>query len=274
MGFLAAILSTPCSFGILAVVFVWAQTQPPLLATTTMMVIGLGMAAPYAILTSMPALLKRLPRAGKWMEIFKQALGFVLLIIAVKMIKAVPKDSRIDLAYFAVVLSFCVWMWGSWVSFGSKMSRKLIIRGIAVAIVIAAWLFFFTPERIDWNEYDAGLIKTAQAQKRPVLIKFTADWCTNCEIVDKIVYKRKDIAELIEQKHVLAIKADTTLNSHPATLALANIYHEPGVVPLNILNIPGKEKPIKWHGIFFADELKKSLQELTYNEKNGKKSKD
>jgi len=274
MGFLAAILSTPCSFGILAVAFVWAQTQSPLLATTTMMVIGLGMAAPYAILTSMPALLKRLPKAGRWMEIFKQALGFILLIIAVKMIKAVPKDSRIDLAYFAVVLSFCVWMWGSWVSFGSTLSRKLIIRAIAVVIIIAAWFFFFTPERIDWNEYDAGLIKTAQAQKRPVLIKFTADWCTNCEIVDKVVYKRKDIAELIEQKHVLAIKADTTSINHPATLALANIYHEPGVVPLNILNIPGKEKPIKWHGIFFADELKKSLQELTYNEKNGKKSKD
>src|SRR4030042_2039663 len=33
MGFLAAVLSTPCSFGILAAAFAWAQTQPLLPAT-------------------------------------------------------------------------------------------------------------------------------------------------------------------------------------------------------------------------------------------------
>lgn len=274
MGFLAAILSTPCSFGILTVAFVWAQAQPRLLATTAIMVIGLGMAAPYAILTTMPGLLKRTPRAGKWMELFKQALGFLLLIIAVKMIKAVPEESRINLAYFAVILSFCIWMWGSWVSFGTKLFRKLTIRGIAVIVVIIAWFFFLTPERIDWQKYDTNIVEAAKAEQRPVLIKFTAGFCTNCEIVDKVVYRRKDIAELIEQKQVLAIKADTTKINAPATLALKNIYNEPGVVPVSILLIPGEKELIRWHVIFFADELKKALQNLTSGKTNGEKSKE
>jgi thiol:disulfide interchange protein len=262
MGFLAAILSTPCSFGILTVAFVWAQAQPRLLATTAIMVIGLGMAAPYAILTSMPGLLKRMPRAGKWMEYFKQALGFLLLIIAIKMIKAVPQENRFNLVYFAVVLSFCIWMWGTWVSYGTKLFRKLTIRGIAVVIVIAAWFFFFTPERIDWQEYDTDVVNAALAEQRPVLIKFTADFCTNCEIIDKLVYKRKDIAKLIKQNQVLAIKANTTKIDSEAARALKNIYNEPGAVPVSVLRIPGEKEPIKWHKIFFADELKEALQNI------------
>jgi thiol:disulfide interchange protein len=260
MGFLAAILSTPCSFGILTVAFVWAQGQSLPLGTLAIMVIGLGMAAPYAILTTMPGWLKRLPRAGRWTELFKQALGFVLLIIAVKLVKAVPDASKINLLYFAVVLSFCVWMWGTWVTYGAKISRKLLVRGIAALLVISAFWFFFKPELVDWQDYNPALIESAKSEQKPVIIKFTAGWCTNCEFVDKFVYQRKDIAKLIDNKGVLAIKADTTEANQPATLDLKNIYNE--AVPVTILFLPGREEPIRLHDLFFDDELRELLEEL------------
>jgi len=261
MGFLAAILSTPCSFGILTVAFVWAQGQPLFLGTLAIMVIGLGMAAPYAILTSMPGWSKRLPRGGRWMELFKQTLGFVLLIIAVKLIKAAPAENRINLLYFAVVLSFCIWIWGTWVTYGSKLSRKLLVRGIAVLLVVLSFWFFFRPELVDWQDYDPASIASAKSQQKPVLIKFTADWCTNCEVVDKFVFMRKDIAKLIDKKGVLAIKGDTTKASQPATLDLSNIYKEPGV-PVTMLFLPGETEPIRLRELFFADELKTLLESL------------
>ncbi|MHC4572654.1 MAG: protein-disulfide reductase DsbD family protein, partial [Planctomycetota bacterium] len=133
MGFLAAILSTPCSFGILAAAFAWAQGQHLALGTFAILVIGVGMALPYAILTSVPGLLKRLPRAGRWMELFKQAIGFVLLVIAVKLIAALPEVRRTGVMYFAVILGFCVWMWGGWVGYNTPAVRKWLIRIIAVA---------------------------------------------------------------------------------------------------------------------------------------------
>jgi thiol:disulfide interchange protein DsbD len=261
MGFLAAILSTPCSFGILTVAFVWAQGQSLPLGTLAIMVIGLGMAVPYAILTSMPGWLRHLPRAGRWMELFKQALGFVLLIIAVKLIKAVPDVSKINLLYFAVILSFCIWMWGTWVTYGTKISRKLLVRGIAALLVISAFWFFFKPELVDWQEYNSALIESAKSQQKPVLIKFTADWCTNCEVVDRFVYQRKDIAKLIDQKGVLAVKGDTTKTNQPATIDLKNIYNEPGV-PVTVLLLPGGKEPIRLHELFFDDELRELLQKL------------
>ena len=263
-GFLAAILSTPCGFGILAFAFGWAQAQHWLLATVVIMVIGVGMAVPYAILTSTPGLLKHLPKPGKWMELFKQGIGFVLLIIAVKLIGALPQIYRTNVLYFAVVLGFCIWMWGGWVSFNTKPARKWIIRITAVIIVFAAgWVFLPTPagEPIPWQDYDATVIDSALAEGRPVLIKFTADWCLSCQTVDKIVYHRKDIAKLIEEKAVLAVKADTTAKDYPATLALKNKYNEPGV-PVSIFFMPGAEEPVKFHEIFFAGKLKELLQKL------------
>jgi thiol:disulfide interchange protein len=261
MGFLAAILSTPCSFGILTVAFVWAQGQPLFLGTLAIMVIGLGMAAPYAILTSMPGWSKRLPKGGRWMELFKQTLGFVLLIIAVKLIKAAPAENRINLLYFAVVLSFCVWIWGTWVTYGSKLSKKILIRGIAVLLVILSFWFFFRPELVDWQDYDSALIESARSKKTPVLVKFTADWCTNCEIVDKFVFGRKDVAKLIDKKGVLAVKGDTTKATQPATHDLSNVYKEPGV-PVTLLFLPGETEPVRLHDLFFANELKALLEKL------------
>ena len=263
-GFLAAILSTPCGFGILAFAFGWAQAQHWLLATVVIMVIGVGMAVPYAILTSIPGLLKHLPKPGQWMELFKQGIGFVLLIIAVKLIGALPQIYRTNVLYFAVVLGFCVWMWGGWISFNTKPARKWIIRITAILIVFTAgWVFLPTPagELIPWQDYNDAVIDTALAQERPVLIKFTADWCLSCQAVDKVVYHREDIAKLIEEKAVLAIKADTTAKDYPATLALKNKYNEPGV-PVTILFIPGAEEPVKFHEIFFAGKLKELLEKL------------
>jgi len=276
MGFLAAVLSTPCSFGILAAAFAWAQAQALLPATVAIMIIGVGMAAPYAVLTSMPGLLKRLPKSGRWMELFKQAIGFVLLIIAIKLIEALPETRRIGVLYFAVVLAFCVWMWGGWVGYNTKLLRKWLVRILsAVLAITAGWIFLPAPagELIEWQRYDAASIEAALKQERPVLIEFTANWCLSCKTVEKIVYSRKDIADLIEQKGVLAIRADTTEKDFPATLALKNVYNEPGV-PVSMLFVPGEKEPIRWRGILFADELEKSLKELSDRRKDGNNSKD
>jgi thiol:disulfide interchange protein len=268
MGFLAAVLSTPCSFGILAAAFAWAQTQNLPLGTIAIMVIGLGMALPYAILTSMPGLLNRLPKAGQWMELFKQAIGFILLFIAIKLIAALPEARRTSVLYFGVVLAFCVWMASCWVSYNTKPLRKWLIRFIAVVLVVTGgWIFLPAPaaELIPWQPYDAAAIEAANSDSRPVLIKFTADWCWNCEVVEKVVFGRKDIAGLIEQKNVLAIKADTTLENYPASLDLKNKYKEPGV-PVTILHIPGEQKPARFNAIFFAKKLKGMLEKLPSKE--------
>jgi len=166
--------------------------------------------------------------------------------------------------YFAVVLCFCIWMWSGWVTYSTKTLRKWFVRTIAVLLAVTAgWAFLPAPaaELIQWQDYDDAAIETAVVEARSVLIKFTADWCLSCQVVDKVVYRRKDIVNLIEQKNVLAIKADTTLDHYPAAIALKNKYEEPGV-PVTILHIPGEKEPMRLREIFFAKKLKQILQEL------------
>jgi thiol:disulfide interchange protein DsbD len=265
MGFLAALLSTPCSFAILTAAFAWAQTQRLPLATLAIMLIGIGMATPYAILTSMPSLLKYLPKPGRWTELFKQAMGFVLLIVAAWLLAALPVPRRAPILYFGVILAFCLWMWGGWVSFSAPAARKWTVRIIAlvIAVLAGAWLLPAPePMHIGWQEYDAASINKAISEQKPVLIDFMADWCLTCKAVEKTVYSRKDIADLIEQRGVLAIKGDTTLEDSPATLDLKNVYHEPGV-PVSILLLPGREEPVRFHGLVIGKKLKEALENLS-----------
>jgi thiol:disulfide interchange protein len=261
MGFLAALLSTPCSGALLAAAFVWAQTQHLLIGTIAIMMIGVGMAIPYLILTSVPGLLSKMPKPGGWMEKVKLGLGFLLLLIAVKFFKAIPDNMKVSVLYYAVILSMCAWVWG-WVNYTTAKARRRITRLIAVVLAVAAGMWLLPPEKvlIDWQKYDSAAIEKHIEQGDPVLIKFDADWCFNCEIVKKFVYKKQDVADLIKQKGVTAFKGDTTTKEMPASVALEKKYNEPGV-PVTVLHLPGGvEKHLG--GLFNKDDLKEILNKL------------
>jgi len=268
MGFLAAVLSTPCSFAILTSVLAWAQTQPIPLATVTILLIGVGMAIPYVILTMIPRLLNQIPKPGRWMELFKHATGFILLGIAVKMLEAVPAEKIINILYYAVVLAVCVWLWGVCVSYDTPTAKKHSIRFIAVLLaLIFAFVLLTNPAKglISWQPYNADVIAKAQQNNQPVLIKFTADWCFSCKVLEKTVYANKTIAELIKRKGVLTIMADTTDYDMPATKALKGIYNQPAV-PVTVLLWPN-EKPVILAGNLIKGELLNNLQALSDAEK-------
>jgi len=264
MGFLAAVLSTPCSFAILTFVLAWAQTQPIPLATVTILLIGVGMSLPYVILTCIPGLLAKIPKPGRWMELFKHATGFVLLAIGVKLLEAVQPEKIIDVLYYAVVLAVCVWMWGVWVQYNTPKVKKLLIRLTAVALAVYFGFILLTGPKqaiIGWQPYDAEVIASAQKSGRPVLIDFTADWCLSCKILDKTVYSNTQIADLIKRKNVLAVRADTTRFDYPAAVALKEIYSEPAV-PVTVLLLPGNNTPVKLPGNLIGEKLRGYLQNL------------
>jgi thiol:disulfide interchange protein DsbD len=261
MGFLAALLSTPCSGALLAAAFVWAQSQDLVIGTVAILLIGVGMSIPYIVLTSVPGLLKKMPKPGGWMEKVKVWLGFLLLLIAVKFFKAVPDDMKINVLYYAVILSVCVWIWG-WVNYTTAKTRLRITRLVAVVLAVTAGMWLLPPEKvlIDWQEYDRAGIEELVEEGDPVLIKFDADWCFNCEIVYKLVYKNKEVADLLEQKGVVSFKGDTTTKEMPASVDLSGKYKETGGVPVTILRIDGET--ISLRGIFDKEDLIMKLNNL------------
>jgi thiol:disulfide interchange protein DsbD len=268
MGFFAGVLSTPCSGALLGFVLVWAQTQPLLVSSTAIVLMGVGMALPYAVLVLVPSLIDRIPKPGYWMDIFKKSTAFLLFFIAVKLtLAALPKDRLLNVLTYGIVFSFCTWMWGRWVDFSTPAFRRRMVRATAVVLAAGAGLWLLpVPGRsaetvIDWQPYDARVVQQAVAQNRPVLLDFMADWCTNCKIVDRKVYHDPDIARLIRTKNVLAVKADTTVIDYPATKDLQQIYGEPGNVPVNVILLPDGSQQ-KLRGIFDKGQLVQILNRL------------
>ncbi len=261
MGFFAGVLSTPCSGALLGFVLVWAQTQPLVVGGAAITLMGVGMALPYAVIVLIPSLLDRIPKPGHWMDIFKKSAGFLLFLIAVKLtLAALPKDRLLNVLKYGVVFSFCVWMWGKWVDFSTPASRRVVVRLAAMALAVATGFWLLPgPQQppgaaIDWKPYDAQAVQSAVSQRRPVLLKFTADWCTNCKVVEKRVYQDPDVVGIVQAKDVLAIKADTTLIDYPATKDLKAVYGEAGNVPVTIV-LPSDGPTEKLRGIFHKDEL-------------------
>ena len=265
MGFFAGVLSTPCSGAILGAVLVWAQTQHWAVSSIALILMGVGMALPYAILVSIPSLLNYVPKPGTWMENFKKTGGFLLLLIAIKFtLTALPKDQLINVLIYGVIFAFCVWMWGTWVGFNTPKGRKWTVRLVALVIAVGCgvWLLPATQSaQIDWQSYDAELVQKSIAQNQPVVIKFTADWCTNCKIVDKNVFRQPEIAALLKQKNIVTIKADTTQASYPAAKDMS-IFGETGSVPLTVLLNPKDQSMVKLRGIFTPEKFKQTIAEF------------
>ena len=265
MGFFAGVLSTPCSGALIGAVLVWAQTQLWYVSVAALILMGVGMALPYAILVSVPKLLDYVPKPGTWMEIFKKTGGFLLLLIAAKfMLAGLTKDHLLNVLLYGVIFAFAVWMWGTWVSFSTPAGKKWIVRLIALAIAVAAGVWLLPAPKqsqIDWQPYDPALVQTALEKNQPVLIKFTADWCTNCKIVDKNVYQNPEIAAFLTQKGFITVKADTTQESYQATVDYKAVFKEPGNIPNTILLNPDTKTITKIRGIFAPEELKQAISE-------------
>src|SRR5439155_23545002 len=78
-GALAVVLATPCTAPFLTSALGFAFAQSASMIVLVFSFVGLGLAAPYVVLSCNPALLKFLPKPGPWMQWFKVAMGFPML---------------------------------------------------------------------------------------------------------------------------------------------------------------------------------------------------
>ena len=112
---------------------------------------GLGLAAPYVLLSCNPALLKFLPKPGAWMEKFKIAMGFPMLATTVWLFNVASSSygkNVLWLGVFLVVVAFASWIFGEFVQRGR--SRKSVAAIIALLLLIGGYAFALEKE-LDWR---------------------------------------------------------------------------------------------------------------------------
>ena len=106
--------------------------------------VGLGLAAPYLLLSCQPSWLKFLPKPGAWMARFKVAMGFPMLATAV-WIFSLSLDyfgagAAFWLGALLVAIALVAWIWGEFVQRGSRQRGWAMVVSIALLTVTYCYI--------------------------------------------------------------------------------------------------------------------------------------
>ncbi|WP_412062842.1 protein-disulfide reductase DsbD family protein [Rubrivirga sp. IMCC45206] len=238
-GVLATVVASPCTAPFMAGALGFAVVQTAPVALAVFGALGVGMAAPYVLLSFQPALLARLPRPGPWMVTLRQVLAFPLLATAVWLVWVFGTlrdlDAAAVLLLALVVGALGAWAWGRWPS-GSP--RRALVAGratslLAVGAAIALAGASLAPESETWAAYDAAEVEALIAEGRPVFVDVTASWCLTCQVNKQTALASDAVEEAFAAHDVARIRADWT-DQNPAVTAFLDRFGRSGV-PLYVL---------------------------------------
>jgi thiol:disulfide interchange protein DsbD len=231
-GVLATVLATPCTAPLLGAALGFAFTQRPAIIVLMFLTVGLGLAAPYVVLSWAPAGLKFLPKPGPWMERLRVALGFPMLATAVWLWSLMPAYYGARswwLGIFLVVLALAGWVYGQFVQRGS--ARRGLGLAATLVLLLGGYLLIIegqlrwrspveesaaagslkeSPEGIDWQRWSPAAVLQARAAGRPVVVDFTADWCLTCQANKRFALEVPSVRAKLRAIQAVAFLGDYT----------------------------------------------------------------
>ncbi len=252
-GVLAVVLATPCSAPFLGTAVGFALASSPWVIALIFLVLGLGLAMPFVVLTMVPGAAKVLPKPGPWMLYFKQFLGFALLGTAIWLVWLIGQMAGVSgvarLLSFFLACGIGVWIFGL-VQFKSTSARRL---GLIFAVAIISITGFFTLRfdadagsdlQVDgtqsgplaWLEWSDDDVQAELASGRPVFVDFTADWCITCKVNLANVLEHPSVVAAVDEQNVAMFKADWTRRDDVIRSKLAE-FGKAGV-PLYLMYSP------------------------------------
>jgi thiol:disulfide interchange protein DsbD len=251
-GVLACVVAAPCTAPFMGTALGYALTQPAPLALAVFLMLGLGLAAPMALLALAPGLARRLPRPGAWMETFKQVLAFPLYLTAVWLFWVLGRQTGVDGLAVAliglVLLVFAAWLW----QHAGRRGGGGGVRVLALAVAVLAVLALALPQRLAPGlavaEATAGAevwspqrLAQLRSEGTPVLVNMTAAWCITCLANERMALSSAAFGQRLAQHGIAYLKGDWTRHDEVITDYLGQ-FGRAGV-PLYVLYPRGGGAP-------------------------------
>ena len=258
-GLLATVVATPCTAPFMGSALGFGLSQPKLQSLLVFTALGLGMSAPYLLLSASPRLLRFVPKPGPWMARFKELLAVPMLATVVFLCWLLGQQTGVDgmawlLAGF-IPVGLGAWVYGraSQAALEGRAHRAsmawagvLVAAGIALALARGTVPVEAVPgaaspvagQSLGWEPFSVERRDALLAQGTPVLIDFTASWCLSCQVNERVALSTPAVRAKLREHGVALLKADWTRRDDRITEALAS-YGRQGV-PLYVLY--GREK--------------------------------
>ncbi|WKZ69252.1 MAG: protein-disulfide reductase DsbD family protein [Melioribacteraceae bacterium] len=260
-GVTATVVATPCTAPFMGTALGFAIVQPPIVTMIIFTSLALGMAFPYLLLTIFPAWLKFLPKPGAWMETLKQFMGFPLVATVIWLVWVLGlqtgSDGVASLLMTLLLASLGVWIYGKWGTFNNKNSVKILSRIVTVVLIIAGLFFGISTTAssfnnyntitnntsgVQWEKFSQVRVDELRAEGRSIFIDFTAAWCLTCQVNERAAINKSEVIAKLNEKNVVALKADWTSRDDEITKALAKFGRNS--VPLYVIYSENLSEPL------------------------------
>lgn len=286
-GVITTILATPCTGPFMASALTWTVGQPPVRIYAVFVSIGLGMASPYLLIGAFPELVRFLPKPGAWMETFKQIMGFVLLGTVVYIF------TFIHWPYVVPTIGLLFGLWGScwWINRAPPTAQFALkarawLEALTFAVVI--WIVLFPgideilpgqysfgglydvmqgrydpgtgEDDLPWQPFSRPAFEQLTAERKTILIDFTADWCMTCKTLEKFVLNTPEVRRWVDENGVVTLHADWT-HREPEVTAMLELLGSKQVPVLAIFPAESPNRPMIFRGGYTQQTLLEALRE-------------
>ncbi|QLZ67936.1 protein-disulfide reductase DsbD [Legionella sp. PC1000] len=277
MGCLSTLILSPCvTAPLIGVLTYIAQSGNVLLGCLTLFVLGLGMGTPLLLIGTSAG--RWLPETGSWMNTIKALFGIFFIAAAIELI------SRIAPPLVSMILWACLLIFSGIYSGAltySATHREKFNQGVGLILLVYGFLILVGASMGATNplqpltiqsanaapaktqkEQNLSTIKQAiaNAQGKPVMLDFYADWCTSCKVMDATTFKDPRVQEALARFSV--IKIDVTKNNADDK-ALLNYFHVVAPPTFIFLDAQGNEiKGLKLVGEISASKFLNTLKKI------------
>jgi thiol:disulfide interchange protein DsbD len=238
-GVLASLVAAPCTAPFMGIAIGYAVTQPALLLIAILLALGLGLAAPYLVLSHWPLLQRWLPRPGAWMDVLKQALAFPMYATSAWLVWVLAQQCGPNAAGFVlsglVAIAFAAWLFEhrhvGWDRLGQLLEDGLVALVLALAIGTAAYGVkslnasavpaAAAKELKNWEPYSAERLRALRARGEPVFLNFTAAWCISCLVNERVALSQAVVEGAFRAGGITYLKGDWTHHDEAIAAKLA-----------------------------------------------------
>lgn len=262
MGFLSALIVGPCvTAPLIGALLYISQTGDALLGGVALFALSMGMGTPLLIIGTSAG--KLLPKAGPWMNTIKAVFGVGLLAMGIWLLERVVPGEIALLLWGTLLVVVAIYMGAlSGLAEGSSGWHKLwkglgiVLLVYGVVLLIGAASGAKDPMRPfealqttvvagsggenqiaaapapEWNEVSSldeldAALAAAQTAGRPAMVDFTADWCIDCQRMERTTFRDPAVRSALAQMQL--IKIDVTANdaNHRELLRNFNLFGPP-----------------------------------------------
>ncbi len=259
MGLTMGIVAAPCIGPfVLGLVTYVAAKGDPFYGFLMFFVMAVGLGLPYLLLALFSGKIKKLPRAGDWMEGVKHIFGFLLLGMAIYFIAPLlPKElNKYLLPVFGILAAI-------FLLFIDKMANNVkafrIFKIVFSLIVIGVSIYALIPSKHlepEWQQFSEMKYEQSLKNNERMVVDFYADWCIPCKELDALTFSDPRVIERLEK--FTSYKVDMTKTLSEETEALRIKFKIVGMPTVLIINAKGEEVE-RLTGFVNADEFLKIL---------------